>query len=69
MKLKHKELVRVVYPLAVCIHFKNKYDVYDKTGGGRQLATAQSAWGAWMTAYQKFSTALKRKANRGGTKC
>jgi hypothetical protein len=63
MKLKHKELVKVVYPKAVCVFESEGYTVYDKQGGSaRKLGFATSAWGAWSAAYNKFSKAQKRKA-------
>jgi len=65
MKLRHKALVLVVYPKAVCVRTKeamHPFTVYDKVYGGRELGSAFSAWGAWADTYKKFSTAQKRKA-------
>jgi hypothetical protein len=70
MKLKHKALVRIVYPQAYCARVSGDeesgtvFNVYDKRPVGRLLGVAHSAWGAWADAYSKFSTHLKRKAQR-----
>jgi len=64
MKLKHKALVKVVYPKAVCHHLSaSVYTVYDKPVG-RVLGGGPSSWRAWSNAYSRFSTAIKKKAQR-----
>jgi hypothetical protein len=63
LKLRHKALVKVVYPKAYCTKgdLDDLFHVYDRPDG-RELSLALSAWGAWNKAYAKFSKAQKAKA-------